>query len=204
MNKLMPERFCRQRDYALGKLSGKASIDQNLEILANGTEIDPELKSRILSEVIRLGDRKKTVTAADLPFIIAGVLNSPDKMRIKVEDFTSVSSYASQPRVTLKLRVDKEILETSAAGDGNYDAFVKALRKILKQFDLKCPRLTDYQVRIPPGGRTDALVETSISWNLGKGRLLVTTGIDSDQLSAAIQATEKMLNIAVLPPETTE
>ena len=100
--------------------------------------------------------------------------------------------------------MDGEILETSAAGDGNYDAFMKALKKILKEFNFKCPRLSDYQVRIPPGGRTDALVETSISWNLGKGRLLVTTGIDSDQLSAAVQATEKMLNIAVLPPETTE
>ena len=74
----------------------------------------------------------------------------------------------------------------------------------MKRFDLKCPRLSDYQVRIPPGGRTDALVETSISWALGKGRLLVTTGIDSDQLAAAIQATEKMLNTAVLPPETSE
>ena len=204
MNKLMPERFCRQRDYALGKLSGKASIDRNMELLANGAELDPELRSKVLNEVIRLGDRKKMVTAADLPFIIAGVLHSPEKMRIKVEDFTSVSSYTSPPRVTLKLRVDNEILETTAVGDGNYDAFVKALRKALKRFNLKCPRLSDYQVRIPPGGRTDALVETSISWALGKGRLLVTTGIDSDQLAAAIQATEKMLNTAVLPPETSE
>ena len=204
MNKLMPERFCRQRDYALGKLSGKASIDRNLEMLDLGTELDPELRGRVLNEVIRLGDRKKTVTAADLPFIIADVLNTPREMRIKVVDFTSVSSYSAPPGVKLKLQVDGEVVETSSAGDGNYDAFVKALRKALKRFGLKCPRLSDYQVRIPPGGRTDAIVETSISWSLGKGRLLVTTGIDSDQLAAAIQATEKMLNIAVLPPETAE
>jgi D-citramalate synthase len=94
--------------------------------------------------------------------------------------------------------------EASARGDGGYDAFVKALKKCLKQFDLSMPKLVDYEERIPPGGRTDALVETSISWALGKGRLLVTTGIDSDQLAAAIQATEKMLNTAVLPPETSE
>ena len=49
-------------------------------------------------------------------------------------------------------------------------------------------------VRIPPGGKTDALVEATITWNTGGGRPLTTTGVDSDQLAAAIIATEKMLN----------
>jgi D-citramalate synthase len=125
-------------------------------------------------------------------------------MRIQVVDFTSVSSYSAAPEVSLKLRVDNQILESRAVGDGNYDAFVKALRKALKRLRLKCPKLSDFEVRIPPGGRTDAIVETTITWNLGKKGTLVTTGIDSDQLAAAIQATEKMLNIAVLPKELTE
>ena len=51
----------------------------------------------------------------------------------------------------------------------------------------------DYEVRIPPGGKADALVETTIRWNNG-GKLLITTGVDSDQLIAAVMATEKMLN----------
>ena len=201
MNRLMPERFGRQRDYALGKLSGKASIDQNIDSLPGGAGLDAAIREKVLNEVVRLGDRKKTVTAADLPFIIAGVLHTPGRMRIQVMDFTSVSSLAAAPKVVLKLRVDSEIVETKSEGDGGYDAFVKALRKGLRKFNLKCPRLSDYEVRIPPGGRTDALVETTITWNLGPGRTLVTTGIDSDQLAAAVQATEKMLNTAVLPPE---
>ena len=204
MNRLMPERFGRQRDYALGKLSGKASIDRNLEQITNGSDLDPEIKEKVLNEVIRLGDRKKTVTSADLPFIIAGVLHAPEKRRIQVPDFVSTSSLHSAPSVSLKLRIDDSVLEAASGGDGNYDAFVKALRKILKRKSLKCPKLSDYEVRIPPGGRTDALVETTVTWHLAKGRTLVTTGIDSDQLTAAVQATEKMLNIAVLPPETME
>jgi D-citramalate synthase len=201
MNRLLPERFGRQRDYALGKLSGKASIDQNLDAVPGGEELDSDIREKVLREVVRLGDRKKTVTAADLPFIIAGVLHTPSRMRIQVMDFTSVSGRSAAPRVTLKLRVDDEIVETCSEGDGGYDAFVKALRKGLRKFGLKCPRLFDYEVRIPPGGRTDALVETTITWHLGAGKTLVTTGIDSDQLAAAVQATEKMLNTAVLPPE---
>ena len=47
------------------------------------------------------------------------------------------------------------------------------------------PRLLDYEVRIPPGGKTDALVEATITWDT-KGKSLVTTGIDSDQLVAAV------------------
>ena len=86
--------------------------------------------------------------------------------------------------------------EASAKGDGGYDAFVKALKKCLKVFGLTMPRLQDYQERIPPGGRTDALVETTITWSFN-GRSYITTGVDSDQLLAAVAATEKMLNIAV-------
>ena len=55
-------------------------------------------------------------------------------------------------------------------------------------------KLIDYEVRIPPGGRTDALVEATITWALGGGRTMTTTGVDSDQLVAAVLATEKILN----------
>ncbi|MGE4565986.1 MAG: alpha-isopropylmalate synthase regulatory domain-containing protein, partial [Victivallaceae bacterium] len=53
------------------------------------------------------------------------------------------------------------------------------------------------EVRIPPGGKTDALVETTISWDTSGHKALVTTGVDSDQLAAAIAATEKMLNFII-------
>jgi D-citramalate synthase len=56
------------------------------------------------------------------------------------------------------------------------------------------PRLADYKVSIPPGGKTDALVETVIVWD-NKGTELRTRGLDADQTEAAIKATLKMLNI---------
>ena len=61
---------------------------------------------------------------------------------------------------------------------------------------LKSPRLADFRVRIPPGGRTAALVETVITWEAtGEGNENFSTlGVDSDQLAAAVIATEKMLN----------
>jgi D-citramalate synthase len=46
---------------------------------------------------------------------------------------------------------------------------MKALRKIYDNIGKELPVLTDYKVSIPPGGKTDALVETVISWNLRAG-----------------------------------
>ena len=193
-NALVPERFGRRRDYALGKLSGKASIDQNIEQLGLDHDLDPEVRRKVLNEVIRLGDKKKHITAADLPFIVAGVLRAPVNERIRIVDFEVRSHFHKSPRAEVTLEIDGQRVKTSAVGDGGYDAFVKALKKGLKGFGLSMFKLLDYEVRIPPGGRTDALVEATITWALGNGRTMTTTGVDSDQLVAAVMATEKILN----------
>jgi D-citramalate synthase len=65
----------------------------------------------------------------------------------------------------------------------------------VKRFRLDVPILQDFRVRIPPGGRTSALVETVITWWGAAGEdSWSTLGVDSDQLAAAVIATEKMLN----------
>ena len=80
-------------------------------------------------------------------------------------------------------------------GDGQYDAFVKALRRIYRDnLDRKLPDLLNYAVTIPPGGRTDALVQTVITWKLLDGKVIRTRALDADQTEAAIKATFKMLN----------
>ena len=83
---------------------------------------------------------------------------------------------------------DKEI-QATASGDGGYDAFMQALKSVEAQLGLRVPRLLDYEVR-----KTDALVETTIQWDGG----LTTRGVDTDQLAAAIQATEHAINVVTL------
>ena len=91
--------------------------------------------------------------------------------------------------------------KASASGDGGYDAFMNALTKALARFRMKLPSLADFRVRIPPGGRTSALVETVITWRGRNGRASWSTlGVDTDQLAAAVIATEKMLNAIVTRP----
>ncbi|MEG1904634.1 MAG: alpha-isopropylmalate synthase regulatory domain-containing protein, partial [Bacteroidales bacterium] len=84
--------------------------------------------------------------------------------------------------------------EAASSGDGQYDAFMKALKGIYhNQLERDLPKLTNYVVSIPPGGRTDALVQALISWEY-KGESFKTRGLDADQTEAAIKATIKMLN----------
>lgn len=193
-NELIPERFGRKREYALGKQSGKANIAKNLEEL--GLELTPEQTRRVTERITELGDKKEIVTQEDLPYIVSDVLKhdgSEDK--VKLISYIVTTAYGLKPGANIKVEINGQEYEAAGTGDGQYDAFVKALRYIYKKYlDRTFPILANYQVSIPPGGRTDALVQTVISWHYKDG-LLRTRGLDADQTEAAIKATFKMLNI---------
>lgn len=192
-NDLIPERFGRVREYALGKTSGKANIRMNLESL--GIDVDDESMRKITERIIELGDKKEMVTTEDLPYIISDVLHhdTMTDQRIRILNYSLSLAQGLRPVATLKIEIDGEAYEESASGDGQYDAFVRALRRIYSDLGRPFPMLTNYSVSIPPGGRTDAFVQTIISWNYA-GVDFKTRGLDADQTEAAIKATLKMLN----------
>ncbi len=191
-NELLPERFGRVRKYALGKTSGKANIKKNLEDL--GIDLDPESLKKVTDRIIELGDRKENVTAEDLPYIVADVLSSEMiEERIKLVNYSITHALGLRPVASLSIEIGETVYQEWESGDGQYDAFVRALRKIYKKLNRHFPYLVDYSVTIPPGGKTDALVETVITWQ--NGREFKTRGLDPDQTASAIKATVKMLNI---------
>ena len=193
-NKLLPERFGRKREYALGKNSGEANIQKNLEEL--GMNLDEESMKKITARIIELGDKKETVTQEDLPFIISDVLkHSVEKDKVKLIGYNVALCNGLKPTCALKLDINGQLYEENSSGDGQYDAFVRALRKIYKvTLQRTFPMLVNYAVTIPPGGRTDAFVQTIVTWE-HEGRTFKTRGLDADQTEAAIKATIKMLNI---------
>lgn len=192
-SELMPERFGRKRLYALGKTSGKANIENNLRDLGI-TLADEDLK-KVTQRIIELGDRKEVVTPDDLPYIISDVLDSNAiEEKVVILNYVLTHSKNLKPSATLQIKFGEEIFEENAQGDGQYDAFMNALKIIYAKKGIELPVLMDYAVRIPPGGNTDALCETIITWKInGKG--VKTRGLDSDQAVSAIKATQKMLNL---------
>ena len=193
-NDLLPERFGRKRKYALGKASGKANIRKNLEAL--GLQLNDEEIKRVTQRIIELGDKKEVVSQEDLPYIISDVLDSEsDEKKVIVENYVLTHSKGLKPSTTIELIVNGESFEEHAQGDGQFDGFMNALRKLYdSRIKVVLPELIDYAVRIPPGSHSDALCETIITWK-NNDHEFVTRGLDSDQTVSAIKATEKMLNI---------
>ncbi|WP_136465720.1 alpha-isopropylmalate synthase regulatory domain-containing protein [Flagellimonas onchidii] len=192
-NDLLPERFGRKRKYALGKTSGKANIQKNLQEL--GLTLNDEELKKVTERIIELGDKKERVTKEDLPYIISDVLDTGlHQQRVFVKSYVLTHSKGLKPSTTLSIEIDGKSYEENAQGDGQFDAFINALRKVYIKEGTELPKLVDYAVRIPPGSNSDALCETIITWQTEE-KDFTTRGLDSDQTVSAIKATEKMLNL---------
>lgn len=189
---LRPERFARGRSYALGKLSGKASLVKNLErldiVLAEADQ------DKVLHRIVELGDAKKRVTSDDLPFIIAEVLEGRDDEQITLLNCSVTSGLDLDSTASIRISINNEVHLASGIGNGGFDAFMEAIRKLQHKLAVKIPELLDYEVRIPYGGKTCALTECLITWD-NEGETLRTRGVHVNQVFAAIKSAIRMLNI---------
>lgn len=198
-NKLIPERFGRKRKYALGKLSGKANLDMSLKELS--IELRDDEKKVLLQKIIELGDKKEVVSTEDLPYLISDIFETPKDIPFKLLHCSINSTYELKSIAAVQCAYQGQIKDAYAEGNGGYDAFMNALREILKKFHIPIPQLVDYVVTIPPGGKTDALVQAAISWQVtpkNSDKTTITTrGVNSDQNMAAIEATVKIINLII-------
>ena len=156
----------------------------------------PEQTKRVTDRIIELGDKKEVVTQEDLPFIIADVLHHGNiEEHVKLLSYVVTTAYGLKPLASIRMEINGQVYDEQATGDGQFDAFVRAIRHIYKdKLDRKFPWLTNYVVSIPPGGRTDAFVQAVITWEFND-KTYRTRGFDADQTEAAIKAVIKMLNI---------
>lgn len=192
-NDLMPERFGRYREYALGKNAGRSNIIKNLETL--GIELDDESTKKVTARIIELGDKKELVSLDELPYIVSDVLkNGNDYKDIQMLNYSLSLTDGLRPTATVKISIKGEVYQETAAGDGQYHAFSKAMFKIYRRLGKPVPELIDYEVVIPPGGKTNAYVQTVITWKY-EDKIFKTRALNIDQTVAAIKATMKMLNM---------
>jgi len=193
VTELTPERFARNRSYALGKLAGKASLEKNLDQI--GIKLNKEDQRRVLEKIIALGDSKQIITPEDLPFIIADVIGRGETQHISLVDCQITSQLGGNSEVKLTVNINGKDHQEHGKGNGAYDAFTTALDKILSsETEISRPTLVDYQIHIPKGGKTNALTEAAITWEMQDNSRIITRGVNSNQVFAAIQATLRMIN----------
>ncbi len=192
VSRLSPERFDRKRSYALGKMSGKASLINNLDEL--GISLTGDEQAAVLKRIVELGDSKHVVTAEDLPFIIADVLEGREEQHVRLLNCYINTGLNVDSTASVRLAVGDGEFQASGVGNGGFDAFMDALGKIMREREFEIPELVDYEVHIPRGGQTDALTECIITWQLPE-RALKTRGVDSNQVLAAVKASLRMINL---------
>tara|TARA_B110000285_G_scaffold233542_1_gene307653 strand:- start:826 stop:2403 length:1578 start_codon:yes stop_codon:yes gene_type:complete len=190
--RLSPERFSRTRSYALGKMSGKASLTKNLEAL--GLKLSEENQRRVLARIVKLGDSKELITTEDLPFIIAEVLESKNYHHIKLLHCSVTSELNLNSTVSIRVDVDGDIQQATGSGNGGFDAFICAMNEVMVSKNYVLPKLADYEVRIPRGGHTNALTECVITWDCD-GQETKTRGVHSNQVFASILAALRIINL---------
>lgn len=189
---LRPERFARKRTYALGKMSGKASLANNLEEL--GLVLSEDDQRKVLQEIVKLGDSKAVITSDDLPFIIADVLENREYRYIELLNCYISSGMDVDSTASLRVSVHNTIHNATGSGNGGFAAFIAAISQILDKLEFTMPALLDYEVHIPRGGNTSALTECIITWKI-EDRELKTRGVDSNQVLAGVKATMRMINL---------
>ena len=189
---LTPERFARSRSYALGKMSGKASLAKNLETM--DIELDADQQKKLLKRIVRLGDQKASITADDLPFIIADLLERNDYNYVELLNCSINSGLDLESTVSIRVRINDEIYKTSGSGNGGFDAFISAMKKVLDEDTFVFPELVDFELRIPPGGQTSAFTECIVTWEEGDEQF-TTRGVNANQVLAGIGATIRMINL---------
>jgi len=137
-----------------------------------------------------------TVTTDDLPFIIADVLESGEYRHVDLLNCQITSGLEVESTVSLRLCVDGEMYRATGSGNGGFDAFIHAVAQIFEPIGVAIPRLTDFEIRIPRGGQTNALTECLINWNQA-GKKLRTRGVHANQVFAAINAALRMLKLVL-------
>ena len=146
-NDLLPERFGRVREYALGKTSGRANIRKNLEAL--GIDMDEASMRKVTERIIELGDKKEMVTPEDLPYIISDVLhhdNPQEEHRVRILNYSLSLAQGLKPVATLKIEINGEAYEESASGDGQH----RRVRANRHQLELRGRRFQDARPRRRP------------------------------------------------------
>ena len=191
---LSPARFDRQHSYALGKMSGKASLTENLEAL--GLELSAENQQKVLDRIVEIADTKETITPEDLPFIIADILESGDYKHVELLNCSINSGYEIESTASVRVRVGEEVHKSSGSGNGGFDAFITAMKKILEPSGFRFPELTDFEIRIPKGGHSNALTECFVTWTDG-GHEFKTRGVHANQVFAGVSAALRMLNMVM-------
>ena len=176
----------------LGKHSGRAAFKSRLEELGIVMADDAALNDAF-ARFKDLADRKHEIFDEDIQALMNAQQIEAEEARFALEDLTVTSQMGVAPVAKLKLRVDGQIVDAEAQGDGPVDAVYKAIESVAdSQSDLKL-----YSVNAITTG-TDSQGEVTVRLEKS-GRIVNGLGADTDIVVASAKAYLHALNLIMRP-----
>ncbi|HEQ71610.1 MAG TPA: 2-isopropylmalate synthase [Spirochaetia bacterium] len=169
----------------LGRHSGLHGFKTRLSEL--GFTLTEEELKQAYDRFLVVADRKKEVYDDDLFVILSEQLNKGTEAFI-LDYFSIQSGNTAVPTAAVRLKIDQQLIEEAATGDGPVDAIFKAIDRVT---GLKT-KLTEYTVQAVTPEKA-AMGEVSVSVRI-EDRIYIGRGASTDILEASAKAYINALN----------
>ncbi len=182
---ISPELVGHHRRLALGKLTGRHSVEKQLGTI--GVKATKVQLTEITERVKELGDKGKRVTDIDLRAIAESVLGTlpPEEKVVELKEVTVTTGITITPTASVRVVVRGEERVGSATGVGPVDAAIAAIRNVMKE--ISALKLKEYHLDAITGG-SDALAEVTVKLEDEKGNLYIAKGVREDVVIASVEA----------------
>lgn len=184
-----------QNSIVLGKHSGRHAFKKRLEEL--GFKLGQEELDKAFKRFKDLADRKKEISDRDIEAIVESEIRRiPEKFQLEHLHISSGNRIV--PTATVGVKVDGELVEEAACGEGPVDAAFKAIDKVAK-INVS---LEYYNLSAVTGGK-DAIGEVTVKVRHGD-RVFIGRGISTDIIEASAKAYINALNKLVYEVDEAE
>lgn len=182
---ISPELVGHHRRLALGKLTGRHSVEKQLRTI--GVKATKVQLTEITERVKKLGDKGKRVTDIDLRAIAESVIGTlpPEEKVVELKEVTVTTGITITPTASVRVVVRGEERVGSATGVGPVDAAIAAIRSVMKE--ISALKLKEYHLDAITGG-SDALAEVTVKLEDEKANLYIAKGVREDVVIASVEA----------------
>ena len=182
----------------LGRHSGRHGLTVRLKEL--GYHVSAEELDQVYSAFVELADKKKEVFDDDLRVLMGDEIYRRQEY-YQLESFHVSAGTSTPATATVLIKVNDQLHQESAIGDGPVDACFQAINRALDVHT----KIESYQVRSVTAGR-DAQGEVIVRIR-ENGRAFTGRGVSTDIIEASVKAYLQTLNdqrAALMETEQTE
>lgn len=185
-----PSLIGRRHDIALGKLSGRKSIEFKLKEL--GITVSEDKKAKLLEMVKEMGGMGLEVSDADFIMFVQKINTGKNEAKMKIEEIHISTGNRTTPNAYVRLKIDgkADYVFGASIGNGPVNAAIKAIDNALSAHESE---LVSYHVDAITGG-SEAKIRVNVRVRK-KDKEITSSAIGTDIVLVSVDAYWKALNV---------